>query len=143
MFISNKYLVENVIMDIKYNQTTASIEIKDGLKNHFFIVKLLLIITFINAVLNLSNAQVAFGFMKLIWLFIGMVAVFGLRIYFFKKTGTDKISVDEIVGIKERVSFSKKIYFIQLKNGKTRDLLEVKSESQFKEVKKLLAEIKL
>ena len=47
-------------MDIKYNQTTASIEIKDGLKNHFFIVKLLLIITFINAVLNLSNPQVAF-----------------------------------------------------------------------------------
>ncbi|MBC7748218.1 MAG: hypothetical protein H7Z76_06535 [Methylotenera sp.] len=130
-------------MDIKYNQTTASIEIKDGLKNHFFIVKLLLIITFINAVLNLSNAQVAFGFMKLMWLFIGMVAVFGLRIYFFKKTGTDKIPVDEIVGIKERVSFSKKIYFIQLKNGKTRDLLEVKSESQFKEVKKLLTEIKL
>ena len=130
-------------MDIKYNQTTASIEIKDGLKNHFFIVKLLLIITFINAVLNLSNAQVAFGFMKLMWLFIGMVAVFGLRIYFLKKTGTDKIPVDEIVGIKERVSFSKKIYFIQLKNGKTRYLLEVKSESQFKEVKKLLTEIKL
>ncbi|OAB31436.1 hypothetical protein SAMN05444395_101578 [Flavobacterium fryxellicola] len=70
-------------MDIKYNQTTASIEIKDGLKNHFFIVKLLLIITFINAVLNLSNAQVAFGFMKIIWLFIGMVAAFGLRNYFF------------------------------------------------------------
>ena len=130
-------------MDIKYNQTTASIEIKDGLKNHFFIVKLLLIITFINAVLNLSNAQVAFGFMKIIWLFIGMVAAFGLRNYFFKKTGTDKIPVVQIEGIEERVSFSKKIYFVQLKNGKTRDLLEVKSESQFKEVKKLLADIKL
>ncbi|WP_338646840.1 hypothetical protein V5J73_00500 [Flavobacterium sp. KS-LB2] len=128
-------------MDIKYNQTTASIEIKDGLKNHFFIVKLLLIITFINAVLNLSNPQVAFGFMKLIWLIIGMIAAFGLRNYFFRKTGLDKITVDQIVGIKERVSFNKIIYFIQLKNGKTRDLLEVKSESQFKEVKKLLAEI--
>ena len=130
-------------MNITYNQTTAALEIKDGLKNHFFIVKLLLVITFINAILNLSNAQVAFGFMKIIWLFVGMIAALGMRNYFFKKTGSDKIPINQIEGIKERVSFSKKVYFVQLKNGKTRDLLEVKTELQFKEVTKLLAGARL
>ena len=95
-------------MNIKYNSITATVDIKDSLKSHFFIMKTLLIVTFINVILNLSNPQVVFGFMKLIWLVLGMVAAVGLHQYFFKKTATDKIPLNQIIGIKERVLFGKK-----------------------------------
>jgi hypothetical protein len=95
-------------------------------------------VTFVNAILNLSNAQVAFGFMKLIWLVLGMVAAIGLHLYYFKKTAAENIPLDQIIGIKERVSFGKKKYFLTLKNGKTRDLLEVHSASDCKQINTIL-----
>ncbi|RDI56856.1 hypothetical protein [Flavobacterium glaciei] len=125
-------------MKFKYNEATASLEIKDGLNSHFLIMKSLLIITFVNAVLNLSNAQVAFGFMKLIWLVLGMVAAIGLYLYYFKKTATENIPLNQIIEIKERVSFGRKKYFLALKNGKTRDLLEVHSASDCKQINTIL-----
>ncbi|OUD34868.1 hypothetical protein [Flavobacterium sp. FPG59] len=125
-------------MKLKYNEATASLEIKDGLKSHFLIVRLLLIVTFVNAILNLSNAQVAFGFMKLIWLVLGMVTAIGLYLYYFKKTATENIPLNQIIGIEERVSFGRKKYFLTLKNGKTRDLLEVHSASDCKQINTIL-----
>ena len=125
-------------MKFKYNKATASLEIKDGLKSHFLIERLLLIVTFVNAILNLSNAQVAFGFMKLIWLVLGMVSAIGLYLYYFKKTATENIPLDQIIGIEERVSFGRKKYFLTLKNGKTRDLLEVHSASDCKQINTIL-----
>ncbi|CAH0337336.1 hypothetical protein FVB9288_03091 [Flavobacterium sp. CECT 9288] len=125
-------------MKFKYNEATASLEIKDGLKSHFLIVRLLLIVTFVNAILNLSNAQVAFGFMKLIWLVLGMVTAIGLYLYYFKKTATENIPLNQIIGIEERVSFGRKKYFLTLKNGKTRDLLEVHSASDCKQINTIL-----
>nr|WP_314838132.1 hypothetical protein [uncultured Flavobacterium sp.] len=125
-------------MKFKYNEATASLEIKDGLKSHFLIVRLLLIVTFVNAILNLSNAQVAFGFMKLIWLVLGMVTAIGLYLYYFKKTATENIPLNQILGIEERVSFGRKKYFLTLKNGKTRDLLEVHSASDCKQINTIL-----
>ncbi|TWI01273.1 hypothetical protein IQ05_00849 [Flavobacterium tiangeerense] len=125
-------------MKFKYNEVTASLEIKDGLKSHFLIVRLLLIVTFVNAILNLSNAQVAFGFMKLIWLVLGMVSAIGLYLYYFKKTATENIPLNQIIGVEERVSFGRKKYFLTLKNGKTRDLLEVNSASDCKQINTIL-----
>ena len=101
-------------------------------------MKSLLIITFSNAILNLSNAQIAFGFMKFIWLVLGMLAVVGLHQYFFKKTATEKIPLEQIEGLKERTFFGRKKYFLQLKNGKTRDLVEVQSASDCKRINTIL-----
>jgi hypothetical protein len=42
--------------------------------------------------------------MKIIWLVLGIAAI-GCILFFFKKTAADKISLVQIVGIKERVSF--------------------------------------
>jgi hypothetical protein len=129
-------------MKFKYNEATASLEIKDGLKSHFLIVRLLLIVTFVNVLLNLSNAQVEFGLMKLIWLLIGMAAAVGLRHYFMKKTGADTIPFDQIAGIKEREVKGIKKYFLELKNGKIRDLIELQSEAEYKELQTLFAKKK-
>ena len=124
-------------MSVTYNEATKAIEIKDGLKNHLFLIKFLMIITLINALLNLSNGQVAFGFMKALWLFIGMCSVVILHKYIFKRTSSEKIPADQIKGLSERVFLGRRKYFIVLQNGKQRDLLAVKSDAEFAQVRKL------
>lgn len=124
-------------MNVTYNESTKSIEIKDGLKSHLFAIKFLMIITLINALLNLSNGQIAFGFMKAIWLVLGMVSVVVLHKYIFKKSGIEKIPISQIKGLDQRISFGRKKYFIALQNGKLRDLTEVKSDLDFTKVQKL------
>jgi hypothetical protein len=126
-------------MSVTYNQATKTIDIKDGLKSHLFLMKFMLIVLFINAVLNLSNGQVAFGFMKALWLVLGMVSVVILHNYIFKKSGSDKIPLNRIKGLNESVFLGRKKYFILLQNGKQRDLLAVKSDDEFAKVQKLFA----
>jgi hypothetical protein len=124
-------------MSVTYNELTKSIDIKDGLKSHLFLMKFVMILTLINALLNISNGQIAFGFMKALWLVIGMFSVVILHKYIFKKSGSEKIPVDQINGINESTFLGRKKYFIVLKNGKQRDLLSVKSDAEFAQVRKL------
>ncbi|MFT5254044.1 MAG: hypothetical protein ACI87N_003107 [Flavobacteriales bacterium] len=124
-------------MSVTYSESTKSIDIKDGLKSHLFLMKFVMILALINALLNISNGQIAFGFMKALWLVIGMFAVVILHKYIFKKSGSEKIPIDQIKGINESTFLGRKRYFIVLKNGKQRDLLEVKTDTQFTTVRKL------
>ena len=124
-------------MNVTYNEAAKAIEIKDGLKSHQFLMKIMMIILLINAILNLSNDKIAFGFMKVLWLVIGMFAVVILHKYIFKKTGSEKIPADQIKGLGESVFLGRKKYFIVLQNGKQRDLLAVKSDAEMAQVRKL------
>ena len=126
-------------MKFKYNEATASLEIKDSLKSHFLIVRLLLIVTFVNVILNLSNSQVEFGIMKLIWLLIGMAAAVGLRQYFIKKTGNNTILLEQIVSVQDKSTSVRKKYALVLKNGRRRDLIELQTEAEYKELQAVLA----
>lgn len=124
-------------MSVTYNELTKSVAIKDGLKSHLFLMKFVMILTLINALLNISNGQIAFGFMKALWLVIGMFSVVILHKYIFKKSGSEKIPADQIKGLSESVFLGRKKYFIVLQNGKQRDLLSVKSDAEFVQVRKL------
>ncbi|MBC5840401.1 hypothetical protein H8R23_03200 [Flavobacterium sp. F-380] len=124
-------------MSVTYNELTKSVAIKDGLKSHLFLMKFVMILTLINALLNISNGQIAFGFMKALWLVIGMFSVVILHKYIFKKSGSEKIPADQIKGINESTFLGRKKYFIILQNGKQRDLLSVKSDAEFVQVRKL------
>tara|TARA_R110002126_G_scaffold53890_1_gene145951 strand:+ start:521 stop:916 length:396 start_codon:yes stop_codon:yes gene_type:complete len=124
-------------MSVTYNELTKSVAIKDGLKSHLFLMKFVMILTLINALLNISNGQIAFGFMKALWLVIGMFSVVILHKYIFKKSGSEKIPADQIKGLSESVFLGRKKYFIILQNGKQRDLLSVKSDAEFAQVRKL------
>ena len=90
-----------------------------------------MVLNLLNAILNLSDLEASFGFMKMIWLVLGAVSIVILYNSIFKKSGREKIPIDQIKGLNQRVFLGRKKYFIELKNGKTRDLLEVKSESEF------------
>lgn len=118
-------------MNINYNESKKSIEIKDGLKNYVFLLNFLMILNLLNALLNLSDVEASFGFMKMIWLVLGVVSILILYNSIFKKSTREKIPIDQIKGLNQRIFLGRKKYFIELKNGKTRDLLEVKSESEF------------
>lgn len=118
-------------MNINYNEADKTIEIKDGLKSHLFLMKFLMILTLTNSILNLYDMNASnFGFVTVIWLVIGIVSTIFLYHLILKRLGLEKIPVNQIKGLNERVFSGRKKYFIALENGKNRDLLDVKSEEE-------------
>jgi Na+/melibiose symporter-like transporter len=124
-------------MNINYNEVDKTIEIKDGLKSHVFLINFLMVLNLLSAILNLSDVKASFGFMKIIWLVIGVVSIVILYNSIFKKSTKEKIPADQIKGLDKRVFLGRKKYFIELKNGKTRDLVEVKSEEDRKQLSEM------
>jgi Na+/melibiose symporter-like transporter len=125
-------------MNINYNEVDKTIEIKDRLKSHVFLINFLMVLNLLSAILNLSDVKASFGFMKIIWLVIGVVSIVILYYSIFKKSTKEKIPADQIKGLDKRVFLGRKKYFIELKNGKTRDLVEVKSEEDRKQLSEML-----
>lgn len=74
-------------MNIKCNEIDKSIEIKDGLKNHYFILKLLMVLNLLNAILRLYDARdTEFGFQEIIWLLLGIISVVALYFFIAKRS---------------------------------------------------------
>jgi hypothetical protein len=90
-----------------------------------------MVLNLLNAILNLSDIKVSFGFMKIIWLLLGAVSILILYNSIFKKSTKEKIPIDLIKGLNQRSFLGKTKYFVALKNGKTRDLVDVKSEAEY------------
>ena len=129
-------------MKITYNETEKCVEIKDGLKNHFLLMKVLMILNLANSVLNLSDVNSNnFRFINLVWAILGTISILVLYKFIVKKTSAEKVAIDQIKGLDERIFMGRKKYFLELKNGKKRDLLEVKSDSEFKDLKKMFKKI--
>jgi Na+/melibiose symporter-like transporter len=124
-------------MNINYNEVDKTIEIKDRLKSHVFLINFLMVLNLLSAILNLSDVKASFGFMKIIWLVIGVVSIVILYNSIFKKSTKEKIPADQIKRLDKRVFLGRKKYFIELKNGKTRDLVEVKSEEDRKQLNEM------
>ncbi|MEZ7495134.1 hypothetical protein QO206_06520 [Leeuwenhoekiella aequorea] len=129
-------------MKIKYNETDKSIEIKDGMKTHYFVMKLLMSLNLLNAILNLYDVnKTGFGFIEIVWLILGIASIIILFLFVYKKSTSEKIPVDKIERIKEKSIFGRRRFSIQLKDGKNRDLNEIKMQSEFNELKKMFSEI--
>tara|TARA_R110002020_G_scaffold324173_1_gene539935 strand:- start:223 stop:624 length:402 start_codon:yes stop_codon:yes gene_type:complete len=129
-------------MKIKYNETDKSIEIKDGMKTHYFVMKLLMSLNLLNAILNLCDVnKTGFGFIEIVWLILGIASIIILFLFVYKKSTSEKIPVDKIERIKEKSIFGRRRFSIQLKDGKNRDLNEIKTPSEFNELKKMFSEI--
>lgn len=125
-------------MKITYNETEKCVEIKDGLKNHFLLMKALMILNLANAILNLSDTKIDnLRFISVVWALLGIISILVLYKFIIKKSSAEKVPIDQINGLNERIFMGKKKYFLDLKNGKTRDLLEIKSDSEFKELKRI------
>ena len=118
-------------MKLHYNTQEQTLVIQDGLKNHHFLLKLLMILNLLNAILNVSTFSISsIGFMQLVWLFLGLVSIVVLYNLTVKNTTSEKIPVSAIKGLKEYSFF-----------GKKRDLADVKTPQEFKEARKIMKQV--
>jgi hypothetical protein len=125
-------------MKIIYNETKRVLQINDDLKNHLFLSKFMAIVLIANAAINLYDInKITFGWITVIWLLLGLVASIFLFRTVAKRSGADPIPVDKIASLQEVVKSGRKKYFIKLTNGKTRDLMDIKTDTDFGKVKKL------
>lgn len=129
-------------MDINYNQKDETIDIKDGLKSQYFMIKALMILNLVNALLNVSYiSEDGIGFMQIIWLILGIVSIVVLYFYFFKKSSQEKIEIKTIERLTEKTVFGSKRLSLKLTNGKSRDLAYLKTSEEISKVKKMLTKI--
>lgn len=130
-------------MNIKYNESEKTIEIKDSLKTQYWMINITAIFNIISSILYpvfvLDKKQMEwFGF---IWVIIGIASFIGLIYQNWKKTASEKLHLSQINSLIEKQTFGRKIFILKLKNGKLRDLIELKNESDIQKTKKLFENI--
>ncbi|EGV43551.2 hypothetical protein BZARG_2842 [Bizionia argentinensis JUB59] len=131
-------------MKIKYNEIDKSIEIKDGVKTHYFVMKFLMVLNLLNAVLRILNInKTGIGFQEIIWFVLGFASLIILYLFVFKRTTLEKIPIGEIKELNEKSIFGRNRFSIKLLNGKKRDLTELKTQAEFKELKKMFEDIRI
>ncbi|MCK0148139.1 hypothetical protein MWU78_21005 [Arenibacter sp. F26102] len=130
-------------MTIKFNAKEKSIEIKDGLKAQYLFIKIMLICTLINTILFpvfvLDKKQLEW--MGFIWIIIALASMITLIYQILKKSTSEKLYLSEIISLTEMQVFGRKKFSLKLKNGKSRDLMEVKNNSDIVKTKKLFENI--
>ena len=130
-------------MKIQFDEKEKSIEIKDGLKTQHLLIKMMLFITLINSILFpvfiLDKKQLEWlGF---IWILLGLASMIMLIYQVMSKSTSEKLNLSEISSLTEKQVFGRTRFSLKLKNGKLRDLMEMKNESDIIETKELFKNI--
>ncbi|MBO3097398.1 hypothetical protein [Gelidibacter pelagius] len=124
-------------MKITFNEKEKSIEIKDGLKTQFLLLKISLGFVLANSVLFpvfvLDKKQ--FEWMGFIWILLGLAIIVLIAYQLLKKTASEKLKLSDISSLNEKQFFGRKMLRLKLNNGKTRDLIDVKSQKDISEIK--------
>lgn len=76
-----------------------------------------------------------------IWIILGIFSIVLFTYQILKKTASKKINISEISTLTEKEVFGRKRLSLKLKNGKFRDLMEMKNESNIKETKDIFESI--
>ncbi|MFD2726793.1 hypothetical protein [Hyunsoonleella rubra] len=130
-------------MKIKFNEIEKTIEIKDGLKKQYLLMNVSLIFTLINSVLFplfvLDEKQMEW--MGFIWIILGNFSIVLFTYQILKKTASEKLNISEISSLTEKQVFGRKRFSLKLKNGKFRDLMEMKNESDIIKTKEMFENI--
>ena len=127
-------------MKVKYNEIEKSLEIKDRVKTDYVVIKFIMILNLLNAVLRLFKInKTGIGLEEIIWFILGIASLIILYLFIFKKSTLEKIPVDEIDQLNEKSIFGKSRFSIKLINGKRRDLSEIKTQSEFNELKEMFS----
>ena len=130
-------------MKIKFNETEKTIEIKDGLKKQYLLINISLIFTLVNSVLFplfvLDTKQMEW--MGFVWIILGIFSIVLFTYQILKKTASEKLNISEISSLNEKQVFGRKRFSLKLKNGKFRDLMEMKNESDIIKTKEMFENI--
>ena len=129
-------------MNIKYNETDKSIEIDDSLKKQYFYLNLLMVLNLFNAFARLYDANgKLLGFTEIIWAITGIASIIILFYLNIKKSSLKNIKTKNIKRLIEKTVFGRKRFSLLLNNGKKRDLLKLKTESDIIELKNMFLKI--
>lgn len=117
-------------MHITYIEEENVITIIDGIKTQYWLLNFLAVLAITNAIIYpvfISDYKKMSWLVLLLWGLIGFSSLVGLLYNLTKKTAAATLKLDNISFLNERQVFGKKRYSLQLKNGKQRDLIELKS----------------
>lgn len=128
-------------MKIKYNEIEQVFEINDNLKIKYYGIYLLNAILILNALIWIVKGNQSNNLTEIyLWLFIGLLSLGGTIFMLLKTSTLSKVPIEKIKSLKEiKSTFGKKRYHIELTNGKRRDLIELKKQEDFDELKNLLS----
>ena len=135
--------LKNRTMKIKFNDIEKSIEIKDGLKTQYLMIKMMMMITLLNSilfpvfVLDKKESE----WLRFTWVISGLTCLIMLIYLVMKKSTSEKLNLSQINSLTEKQIFGRKRFSLKLKNGKMRDLIEIKNELDIKETKELFQNI--
>ncbi len=129
-------------MNIKVNAIEKTITITDDLKNQHLVLIFIIVLNLFGAVIQLLyRSKTDIVGKDILYIVIVSVSIILLYIILFKKTTLNNIPIDAIERLSDKKMFWKKQYGIRLKNGKFRDLKEIKTQKEFDELKELLERI--
>ena len=129
-------------MNIKVNKIEKTITITDDLKNQHLVLIFIIVLNLFGAVIQLlDRSKTDIVGKDILYIVIVSVSIILLYIILFKKTTLNNIPIDAIKRLSDKKMFWKKQYGIQLKNGRFRDLKEIKTQKEFDELKELLERI--
>jgi hypothetical protein len=125
--------------NISYNDTDRTINIKDNLKSHNFVIKFLLVLNLLNASLRIADVKNSnINYEMVIWFILGIVSLILLYSFVVKRTAVNKIPINNITSLKEGTFFGTQRISMILANGKDRNLPEIKSKEEFDELREIL-----
>ncbi|MDT0540689.1 hypothetical protein [Croceitalea sp. P059] len=129
-------------MKIEYIETEKTIQIKDGLKNQYLFIKILMILNLTNALIRIFGKNTnEYGFIEYFWIGLGLLSLIILVMFIIKMSTSEKISIEEIKGLEEKTVFGKKRFALKLKNGKKRNLGNFKDQFELVKARELFTEI--
>ena len=129
-------------MKIGFNKSENSIEIKDGLKNQYLILKILMILNLANAIIRIFGKQTTeYGPIEYFWIVLGIISLVVLFMFVFKLSTEEKISIVEITELEEKTVFGKNRFSLKLKNGKKRNLGNFKDQFELVKARELFTKI--
>ena len=129
-------------MDIKVNAIEKTITITDDLKSHYLMLTIICVLNLFSAVIQLlDRSKTDIVGKDILYIVIGSGSIILLYIILLKKTTLNNIPIDAIESLRDKKMFWKKQYGIRLKNGRFRDLKEIKTQKEFDELKELVERI--
>jgi hypothetical protein len=129
-------------MKIEYNESENIIEIKDGLKNQYLMLKFLMILNIANAVIRLiGQNKMEYKEIEYFWIVIGIISLVSLYFLIYKNSTAEKIKVGQIKRLNEKSIFGRKRFSLELENGKKRILGNFKNESELVKMRELFTKI--
>jgi hypothetical protein len=123
---------------VKYDEEQRLIEIDDNFGKNNWTLKFVLIINIVNGGFNLAQSFLTgFNWFSVMWVLISLISIFILLFLIFKKTSQSSIKIKDIDWFLQKEFFGRKSFKLKLKNGKVRDLLNLKKQSQVDELENL------